>query len=330
MKILVTGANGLLGSNLTRELLDRGHQVRAFITEGESNETIKDLDIISFSGDILKYRDLLSASIGIDAIYHLASEVSTGTMSEGQSVELDIKGTNNLIKLARERDVERFIYVGSAGSVSGSYEAEQDTLMWPEEKNPYGFKDLDSGHIAQQCVLQSAKDGVPAIVVNPTIMIGPYETGRNPGSLLMAVFTGRMPGYISGGRNFINVKDAAIGVANALTKGRIGESYILGHQNLSYREAFHKMAEIAEVKPPQFAVPSWMITAYGCLLSFYAFLSGTKPVATYPMMHLSCRNLYYSSKKAVKELELPQTPLEEGIRESFDWFRRHYSYEMSA
>jgi dihydroflavonol-4-reductase len=183
---------------------------------------------------------------------------------------------------------------------------------------------MDSKFKAQQLILKEVKENsLPAIIVNPTFMFGPYDSAPSSGAMIVALHKGKVPGYTSGGRNYVCAKDAAVAIANALTKGRIGECYILGNQNLSYKEAFGKIASIIGVKPPSLPIPSAFAKLYGRVGSLIGTISGKAPAISYPLSRIACDEHYYSAKKAVQELELPQTPVEVGIKECFDWLKEN-------
>jgi dihydroflavonol-4-reductase len=139
--------------------------------------------------------------------------------------------------------------------------------------------------------------------------------------MIILVYYQKLPGYPPGGRNFIYVKDAAKGIVNALDKGKIGENYIIGNENLSYKEIFSKIASVIGVKPPRWSLPGWGTLVYGRYSSFMAYITGRKPIVSYAMARISCDDHYYCCEKAVRELDLPQTPVEEGIHESFEWLK---------
>jgi dihydroflavonol-4-reductase len=141
--------------------------------------------------------------------------------------------------------------------------------------------------------------------------------------MIIALYKGKVPGYTSGGRNYVCAKDAAVAIANALTRGRIGECYILGNQNLSYNEAFTKIAVTIGVKPPAIPIPSVFAKLYGMIGTITGKLSGKTPAISYPLSRIACDEHYFSAAKAVKELELPQTPVEVGIKECFEWLKEN-------
>lgn len=325
MKVLVTGATGVLGSNLVRVLISRGYQVKTFIQADTNTSTIDQLPVEKAEGNILNFGEVLSAAEGVDAICHLAADTSVWPSRNPSAVRVNVDGTKNAVKAAMLVKVRRFVHVGTANSFSyGSAKCPgaEDT---PYRCHKYGLDYMDSKYRAQQVVKQAAANGLPAVIVNPTFMLGAYDSKPSSGQMLLALYKGHVKGYTSGGKNFICVEDAAVGVANALMKGRLGESYILGHENLSYKEAFTRMAKVMKIKPPKARIPGWLVICVGLLNSAIARLTGRKPGVSLPLARIACEGHYYSSAKAVKELDLPQTPIEEGIRQSFQWMKdRHY------
>ena len=152
-------------------------------------------------------------------------------------------------------------------------------------------------------------------------MFGPYDSKPGTGQMIQALFKQKVPGYTRGGRNYVCVKDVAVGITNALELGKIGESYILGNINLSYKEAFYLISTIIGKPPPRIAIPCFLSLLFGGLGSLLGTLSGKTPRVSYPMAQMSCDEHYFSAEKARKFLNLPQTPIENGIKESFGWLR---------
>jgi dihydroflavonol-4-reductase len=185
----------------------------------------------------------------------------------------------------------------------------------------YGLDYIDSKWKAHQMIMESVAKGLPALVVNPTFMFGAYDTAPNTGKMILAVYNNKIPGCTNGGRNYICVKDAAAGIANALEKGRVGESYIIGNENLSYKEIFAKIASVIDVDPPRNQLPGWMLLAFGRIASMTSRITGKQPTLSYAMAKIACDEQYYSSQKAVRDLDLPQTPVEVGISEAFNWLK---------
>lgn len=321
MKILVTGANGLLGSNLVRELLSKDHQLKAFVLPTEDFSTLENLNIEKVYGNILNYNEVLNACQGVDAIFHLAASTAMWPSRCKMVTKVNVEGTQNVLKAALAVGVERLIHIGTANSFNAGPRHKPGDESSNYEAYKYRSNYMDSKYEAHKLVLQAVEDGLPAVIVNPTFMIGPYDARPSSAQMVLAVKEGKVIGYTPGGRNFICVKDAAVGIANALAMGRVGECYIIGNENLSYQEAFTKMASTANTQPPKLKLPKWAVLAYGFWGSVWAKVSSKQPTVSYTMARISCDDHYYSSAKAIAELDLPQTPIEQGIEESLEWLK---------
>jgi dihydroflavonol-4-reductase len=242
MKIFLTGGDGLLGSNLVRELLKKGHELKVLVQPGRQTITLDGLDIERIEGDLLDINSLTKAAEGAEAIYHVAASTSIWPSRNEIVNKVNIEGTQNIITLAKKLEVKKLVYVGTANSFSFGTKEKPGIEGTPYIASKYGLDYMDSKFKAHQLIDEAVKDGVPAVVVNPTFMLGPYDSMPSSGAMVLAVYKQDVPGFAPGGRNYICVKDAAIGIANALDKGRVGESYIIGNKNMSYKEAFTLMA----------------------------------------------------------------------------------------
>ncbi len=324
MKILVTGADGLLGSNLVRELLTRGHSIRAVIQPGRQQKTLEGLTLEKFSGNLLNSNEVVKAGEGCDAVIHCAASTSVWPIRSEIVNKVNIEGTKNIIKSVHQNKVQRMIYVGTANSFGFGSKEKPGVEGNPYKSATYGLDYMDSKYKAQQIILKEVQENqLPAVIVNPTFMFGPYDSNPSSGAMIVALYKGKVPGYTSGGRNYVCAKDAAVAIANALTKGRVGECYILGNQNLSYKEAFGKIASAIGVNPPSISIPSAFAKLYGRVGSLIGIMSGKTPAISYPLSRIACDEHYFSPAKAVNELELPQTPIETGIKECFEWLKEN-------
>ncbi|MFN8334963.1 MAG: NAD-dependent epimerase/dehydratase family protein [Cyclobacteriaceae bacterium] len=324
MKILVTGADGLLGSNLVRELLLRGHSIRAFVQPGRQQKTLEGLAIEKFPGNLLNPEEVGNAAAGCDAIIHCAASTAVWPIRSEIINKVNIEGTKNIIAAVYKNNIARLIYVGTANSFGFGSKELPGIEGNPYKSATYGLDYMDSKYKAMQVVLEEVKkNSLPAVIVNPTFMFGPYDSTPSSGAMIVALYKRKVPGFTKGGRNYLCAKDAAVAIANALTKGRIGECYILGNENLSYKEIFTKIANTVGVKPPSLAIPSFFAKLYGRIGSLTGNLTGNAPAISYPLARISADEHYYSPAKARKELDLPQTPVETGIRESFEWLKEN-------
>lgn len=325
MEILVTGPDGVLGSNLVRELLSRNYKVSVLLEPGKDPITLKDLPIERYYGNILDPEALKPAFANKDIVFHCAASTSVWPARNEIVNKVNIEGTQNIIDAVLSNNVKRLIYVGTANSFTYTDDKENPgTEGTPYASWHYGLDYMDSKYKAQELILKHVKErNLPAIVVNPTFMIGPYDSRPSSGALIIALHKGKVPGYTSGGKNYVAVKDVAFAMANAIDKGTIGECYILGNVNLTFKEAFDLISSTIGAKTPKIKLPDPIVKMYGSLTSLGAKLFGFYPAVTKELAAISCDRHYYSVEKARKELLLPQTPLETAVKECYEWFQEN-------
>jgi dihydroflavonol-4-reductase len=325
MEILVTGPDGVLGSNLVRELIYRNYTVHVLVEPGKDPITLKGLPITVIHGNILDAESINKAVEGKEVVFHCAAATSVYPPRNEMVNRVNIDGTKNIIDAVLKHGVKRLIYVGTANSFSfGTSLDAPGVENTPYLSVKYGLDYMDSKYTAQQLILAHVKEhGLPALIVNPTFMIGPYDSRPSSGAMILAVHQGRVPGYSLGGKNYVAVKDVATAMANAITMGTIGECYIVGNVNLSYKEAFELIAKTIGAKTPTRKLTNFMVQSYGRLNSFFAKIFGYYPAVTAELAQISTENHFYSAAKAQRELQMPQTPLETAIKECFDWFKEN-------
>lgn len=325
MKILVTGATGVLGGNLVRELLQRNYEVSVFLLEGESETTLESLPIHRFYGNILIPESLNEAFKANDVVIHCAASTSVFPPKDDLVNKINIEGSRNVCEACLQHDIKRLIAIGSANSFGNGISIDNPgTEESPFTGGKYGLDYIDSKRIERELVFDYVeKRGLPALVVNPTFMIGPYDSKPSSGRMIIALYKGKVPGYTGGGKNYIAVKDVAVAIANAITMGKIGEAYILGNENLTFKDAFAKFAKVLNVKPPRLHLTNFMTITYGNLSSISGRLFNFTPSVTKELARISTEKHYYSSEKAQKELKLPQTPIEIAVKDCFEWFKEN-------
>jgi len=322
MTIFLTGTSGLLGSNVLIELLKRNYAVKALFRDKQDarrHRHRKDIEL--FLGDITDASAMKKGVQGCDVIIHAAADTGLWPARSPEYVATNVQGTINLIEAGKKANVQRMITVSTANALGfGTKEQPGDETTPPKFKQ-YGLGYMETKHLAQEIMLKEAKQGFPGLVVNPTFMIGPNDHKPSSGQMVLAVYQGKVPGYPTGGKNYVYVGDAATAMVNAIEMGNPGECYILGNENLSYQEAFTKMASIVGVEPPKFAIPPSLTKAFGGLGTIYGNLTGATPKVSYKMARVSCDGHYFTAAKAVRELNMPQTPIDTAIRECFAWFK---------
>ncbi len=324
MKILVTGADGFLGNNIVRELLTRGFEINAFVQKNSPVTTLDNLLLNKIEGDILNPSEVETAANGCDYIIHAAANTSIWPQRSEIIRKVNYDGTLNVISAALKTKAKRLVAIGTATSFGHGALGQPGDENSPFKSAKYGLDYIDSKLEAQKAILKSVEqEGLDAVILNPTFMLGPYDTKPSSGALLLALYNGEIPGYTNGGKNFVYVKDVAVAACNALTKGRSGECYLMANENLSYKEFNQMVADELSIKPPALKIPNAFMLFYGFISQIFAQLTKTEPKVSLPVAKLSLITNYFTAAKAVKELDMPQTPIKIAVNEAFDWFRKN-------
>jgi len=321
-RVFVTGPDGLLGSNLVRELVARNFKVVAMIQKGRTSTTLDGLNITKVYGDITSAEEVEILSRGCDYFIHAAALTDMWPTRGGKHYLINVDGTKNVIRAVLNNKIKRLIYVGSAGSFGFGDKDNPGNETSPYKSFKYGLDYTDSKRDAQLLVENAVqKEGLPALIVCPTFMIGPYDVKPSSGALVLALAKNKLPCLPGGGRNWVAVKDVAVAICNSLHMGRVGHSYILGGANLSYKEAVRKMAQAIEIRDyPKFVLPNFLLRTMGALSSVMSELTQQPPKLSYPMACVACDGHYFDPSKAIQELNMPQTPLEIATKELHRWF----------
>ena len=322
--VLVTGANGFLGQHIVAELRRRHYRVRALVRPGTVPPLPADAAVDYHEADLTEPATLAGAATGCGAIIHAAALAQVNPARSPAIWAVNLGGTENVLQLAQQTGVGRLVYVGTANVFGFGTQQRPGDETRPYAGHRYGLDYMNSKRAATDRVLRTvAREQLPAVLVHPTFMLGPGDAKPTSNALLLELYRGRLPGYPPGGKNYVHVQDVAVATVNALAQGRIGESYILGHQNLSYKQAFAQMAGIMGVRPPRYPLPATLARLYGAACDLQARLTGRPTRLNSAMTAVANDGHYFSARKAVAELDLPQTPIEQAVSESFDWFKAH-------
>ncbi|GAB3695475.1 NAD-dependent epimerase/dehydratase family protein [Spirosoma flavus] len=322
--VLLTGASGFLGAHLTRELLTRRYQVRVLVRHQQCCPTLDGLPIEVCEGNVLDIQSLKKAVAGCDAVIHAAALAQVNPARNPVVWAVNHTGTENLIEAAWLANIQRFVYVGTANVFGFGTKQQPGNETFPFVGKRYGSDYMDSKRAATDRVQEAVQQtGLPAILVHPTFMLGGFDAKPTSGQMLLELYRGRVVGYPVGGKNYVHVRDVAVATVNALTQGRLGESYILGNSNMSYQEAFQLMALRMNVLPPRWSIPPILAKVYGFGCDAFAKLTRRPAQLNSAMIAVANDGHYFSSQKAIAELGLPQTPIEEAVDEAFNWFKRH-------
>ncbi len=320
-KVLVTGADGMLASSICRELIRQGYPVKAMILPNRNLNVLSGLNIEIVEGNILDKDFLQREMSDCDFVIHAAALTTVSPRRSELVMTVNFDGTKNVMKIAYRLKMKRMVHIGTANSFGhGSKEKPgNETTSCAFEK--YGLDYIKSKFLSQKMLLEKySRDGFPVIIINPTYMIGPFDSGPSSGKMIIELLKDRIPGYSSGGKNFICSTDVATASVNALKLGRLGECYIAGYENLDYKEFFKKVCDLHNKKFKLIKVPRFLVLCIGFYNSVVGHLIKKAPKLSYTMTRMASVGQYYSSKKARQELNLPQTPIEKGIELCVDWF----------
>lgn len=324
MKALVTGATGFIGANLVRELLKQGYQVRALVRKDSPRGNINSLNIELSTGDLRDGESLETALDGCDALFHAAAAYTFWTPHPASVYATNVQGTENLLRAARARGIKKMVYTSTESTIGIS-----NGCLGTEELET-GI-DQVSGHykkskcLAERLVLKMCREGAPIVVVNPTTPVGAFDIKPTPtGQFIVDFLNHRMPAYVNTGLNLVDVEDVARGHILALERGRSGERYILGNRNLTFREILGILEQITGIKAPQRRIPIWLALAAACADELVSGrLRKRQPRIPVAAVKTSRKFRHFDCSKAVRELGLPQTPVEEALQKAVNWFREN-------
>jgi dihydroflavonol-4-reductase len=319
IKVLVTGASGLLATNTIIALLDNGYHVVAllrnkgmFLLPVQRNLEIRE-------GNFTDPVFLEESMQGCGYVIHAAAETRQDLTGYDEYFKVNVTGTETVLRIADKCNVKRVVIVSTANVFGfGTLDRpgnESSEIMRPYSDSLY-VKSKSEAH--RMALAYSGKPEI--IMVNPTFLIGPYDKKPGSGRIIILGYKKKFLFYPPGGKNFVHVADAASGIVNALSKGDNKESFLLANENLSYREFFQKVSVHSESKPVFIRIPRFILLAAGIFGSTLRYF-GVRTELTLTNMKILCVKNYYSGKKAEKVLEIKYTPLEIAIAEAINWFR---------
>ncbi len=321
---LVTGGTGFVGRAVVVELLAAGREVRV-LARRPDHPALAGLEVEVARGDLLDPASLAAAARGCDRIFHVAADYRLWVPDPKIMYAVNVQGTEDLLAAATAAGVTRMVYTSTVGTLGNPGDGTPGT-----EETPVALDDM-VGHykrskfLAEQAVLEAARQGFPVVLVHPSTPVGPWDSRPTPtGRMIVDFLQGRMPAYLETGLNLVHVRDVARGHLLAEEQGGLGEKYILGHQNLSLSEIFQLLAEITGKPAPKVRLPYRPILALSYLDEFWAtHVSGKPPRMPVAAIKMAKKFMYFDSSKAVRELGLPQTPVRQALKDAVDWFAEH-------
>jgi dihydroflavonol-4-reductase len=320
---LVTGASGFLGSAIAAALRARGDDVRVLVRPSSPRANLNPTDTVC-EGDLRDRASLAAALKGVSFLFHAAADYRLWARDPEEIHRNNVEGTRFIMQEALSAGVKRIVYTSSVATLKltdGAPATEDKPLADGEGIGAYKRSKVAAERVVETMI---QRDGLPAVIVNPSTPIGPRDVRPTPtGRIIVEAASGRMPGFVDTGLNLAHVDDVAAGHVAALERGRIGERYILGGDNVFLAEMLADIARLVGRRPPKLKLPRAMLypLAYGAELS--ASVRGVEPFITVDGLRMARHHMFFDDSKARRELGYVSRPYREGLADAIAWFRAH-------
>jgi dihydroflavonol-4-reductase len=321
MDVLVTGGTGFVGANLVRELCADGHRVRVLARRGGDRRALDGCAVEVVDGDLLDPASVRAAVAGARRVYHVAADYRLWAPDPRALYRANVEGTRNVLEAAAGAGVERIVYTSTVGAVGIPKDGTPG-----DERTPVSLGDMVGAYKASKFLAERVADelaarGAPVVTVNPSAPVGPWDVKPTPtGQMIVDFLRGKMVGSLDTGLNVVHVRDVARGHILAGERGRIGERYVLGNRNLALLEIFQMLAGITGIPAPRMRVPYALAWLAAAAMEGAAALTRRPPRVPLTAVRMARKRMHFSAAKAVSELGLPQTPVEQALADAVDWF----------
>ena len=322
MKTFITGATGFIGASIARELLKEGREVRALVRTTSDTSNLAGLDVELWKGDLHDRESLRQGLKGCDVLYHAAADYRLWTRNPEEMYRTNAEGTSTILDAALKAKISKVVYTSSVGTLGNPGNGEPGT-----ENTPVSLSDMvghykKSKFLAEREAEKFVAKGLPLVIVNPSTPVGPYDIKPTPtGKIIVDFLNRKMPAYLDTGLNIIAVEDCARGHLLAEKHGSVGSKYILGNTNLTLCAIFQYLQDISGLPAPKFKLPYTPILLAAYVNEGFSKITGKKPLIPLAGVQMAAKYMYFDSSKAIKELNIPQTPVREALRRAVEWFR---------
>jgi dihydroflavonol-4-reductase len=322
VRALLTGATGFVGSAVARALLREGWQVRALVRPNSNHRNLQGLEIETVAGDLNDRSSLDHAVAGCEALFHVAADYRLGVSRPEELYRTNVEGTRNVLNASRSAGVGRVVYTSSVATIGIPADGSPG-----REETPVALADM-IGHykrskfLAEQVARDAARAGASVVIVNPSTPIGPGDVKPTPtGQMVLDAAAGRMPAYLDTGLNVVHVDDVAAGHLLAFHRGRDGERYILGGDDMTLREILVEIARIAGRSPPRIRLPNAAVLPLAYAAEAIARLTGRTTRVTVEAVRMARKRMFFSSDKAVRELGYRWRARTKAFEDAVLWLR---------
>ena len=328
MNCFVTGASGFIGANLVRELIARGHHVKAMLRPGNHVHALDGLNVEPVVGDVCDGATLTREMAGCDWCFHTAASYYLWLRDYQPMYMTNVDGTRNVIEAAGNAGCKRIVYTSTVGCIGLPKDANGNTGTADElatvlESQLVGHYKRSKWK-AEEVAVKLARRGLPVIIVNPSAPIGPYDAKPTPtGRIIVDYLNRQMPAYLDTGLNWVHVRDVAIGHILAAEHGHPGERYILGNSegNWTMHETLAVLEEITGIPSPKMKIPYWLALSVAHMNEGIASVIGKEPKVPLAGVRMARDKMWFNPAKAIRELGLPQTPPKQAFADAVAWFR---------
>lgn len=322
MKVFVTGATGFIGASLVRELLKDGCAVKVLARPASDRRNLDGLDVEICEGDLCDRQSLVKGLKGCDVLYHAAADYRLWTRNPSVMYDINVGGTRNILDAALKAGVSKAVYTSSVGTLGNPGNGDPGN-----EATPVTLADMvghykKSKFLAEREAESFIPQGLPLVIVNPSTPVGKLDIKPTPtGKIIVDFLNRKMPAYLDTGLNIIDVEDCARGHILAAQRGRVGEKYILGNENLTLKQIFAMLEKIAGLPAPKVRLPYYPILLAAYVNEALAACTGKEPLIPLAGVQMARKFMFFNSSKAVRELGLPQRPVSESLSKAVEWFR---------
>lgn len=320
MKILVTGATGFLGHHVVRQLLAKGHHVRILRRRSSSTQLLTGLSIETALGDVTDFPSVLAATQGREVVFHVAGHVSFWKDDREIQTKINVQGTRNLVQAALQSKVRRLVHTSSIAAIGIPPEGQLGDETLAYNWWPYRINYCNTKYLAELEIQRGVEAGLDAVIVNPATIFGAGDINLNAGALILQMKKGRVPFTIPGGCCTCDVEDVARGHLLALERGQKGERYVLGGENLTWREIMNQVAQVVGVDPPKRTLPAWAFSLLGRSQDLVSLFTHKAPPITRESALFGGINYFFSSEKARRELGYTFIPFQESAAKTYRWY----------
>jgi dihydroflavonol-4-reductase len=315
---LITGATGFIGWHVARKLLARGDRVRALV---RPSSRIRELETETVTGDLRDPESLKRAVSGWGLVFHVAADYRLWAKDTGELFRSNVEGTRNILSAAQRAGVDRVVYTSTVGCIGippGRPGTEEVSVSLNEMAGAY----KQSKFQAEQVALEFAHSGLPVVIVNPTAPVGDHDFKPTPtGKIVLDFIKGALPAFVDTGLNLMDVEDTAEGHLLACERGKAGERYILGCENLTLEEILGRLANLSGRKAPRWQIPYPVAYVAGMACTGWANLTGRKPRVPLDAVKMARKKMFVSVDKAKRDLGFAPGPVDGALRRAIDWFQ---------